>query len=138
MWTSLQYLLSTYIFNDSIKQMASSVHAHIRVHVSVFWAYVICVCRPPPCSGWPSDVSQDGVRLRQPQRRPVLLPRMRSSAEQPVSAPERPAHLRQRRHMGGELPTVPVPGKLWMNKLDPCRFMKFILLEFCQCFYSEL
>lgn len=61
--------------------------------------------------GRPGDVSQDGVRLRQPQRRPVLLPRVRPATQQPVSAPERPAHLRQRRHVGGELPAVPVPGK---------------------------
>lgn len=51
------------------------------------------------------------MRLRQPQRRPVLLPRVRPSTEQPVSAPKRPAHLRQRGHMGGELPAVSVPGE---------------------------
>lgn len=96
--------------------MALPVHVYERV--------LIAVCSPVPhvffifanacaplCSGRPSHVPQDGLRLRQPQRRPVLLPRVRPPAEQPVSAPERPAHLRQRRHMGGELPAVPVPGE---------------------------
>ena len=70
----------------------------------------MCVCAPPH-SGWPGDVPQDGLRLRQPQRRPVLLPGVRPPTEQPVPAPERPAHLRQRGHVGGELPAVPVPGE---------------------------
>lgn len=63
------------------------------------------------CSGWPGHVPQDGVRLRQPQRRSLLLPRVRPSSEQPVPTPERPADLRQRGHVGGELPAVPVPGE---------------------------
>lgn len=63
------------------------------------------------CSGWPGHVPQDGVRLRQPQRRSVLLPRVRPSSEQPVPTPERPADLRQRGHVGGELPAVPVSGE---------------------------
>lgn len=61
----------------SNKWLWLSTHVlYMRAHASV--ECLICAHRhalsPPRHSGRPGDVPQDGVRLRQPQRRPVLLP----------------------------------------------------------------
>lgn len=83
--------------------------ADLRTLLWLIFNYALMICAS--FSGWASHVPQDGLRLRQSQRWPLLLPRVWPSTEQPVSAPERPAHLQQRRHVGGELPAVPVSGR---------------------------
>lgn len=62
-------------------------------------------------AGWENLLPEDGLRLPEPERRSILLPRVRHQSHQPVPGPKWPQTLPQRRQVDLQLPGVSLPGK---------------------------